>query len=148
MWCAAPIAERVPASLGCNSTGVLTVYIDMSPVFAPLLARLLSALQSARHALKTDAAEAAREALDEAFAVLGALYAALDSKCHPELSRHLQSAYDQCLQLIGEARPENCEGLTSAITLMRHIQSAEEATRHSGWPDESLSTISRSLGGR
>ena len=103
---------------------------------------------AAKHALQTDAAEAAREALDEAFAVLGALYAALDSKSHPELSRHLQSAYDQCLQLIGEARPESCEGLTSAITLMRHIQSAEEATRHSGWPDERLSAISRSLAGR
>jgi flagellin-specific chaperone FliS len=114
----------------------------MGTAFPLLLGRLLVALDAAQGA---QTPEAGREALDEAFAVLGALYATLDSGRHPELSAYLQSAYDRCLKLIGEARPGRCEGLTAVITLLRHVQRAEEGAQRSAWPGDRPSRVVRAL---
>jgi hypothetical protein len=98
----------------------------MGAAFPSMLERLLSVLDAA---VRADTVEAGRQALDEAFALLGALYAALDPARHPELSAYLTSAYDGCLRHIGEARPGRCEGLAVVITLLRHIRDAAASAR-------------------
>jgi hypothetical protein len=98
----------------------------MNASFPSMMNRLLAALEAA---MSADTVEATRLALDEAFGVLGALYAALDSGRHPDLSAYLLRAYDGCLRHIGEARPGQCQGLIAAITLLRHIQQAEECAQ-------------------
>jgi flagellin-specific chaperone FliS len=114
----------------------------MGTAFPFLLDRLLVALDAAQRA---SSIEAGRDALDQAFAALGALYATLDSGRHPELSAYLQSAYDRCLQRIGEARPGQCEGLTSVITLLRHLQRAEEGAQRNAWPGDRPSSMAGAL---
>jgi flagellin-specific chaperone FliS len=117
----------------------------MGAGFPSLLDRLLAALHAAKAALQADAAEAARAALDEAFAALGALYANLDSKRHPELSAYLQFVYDGCLQSIGGARADHHAGLSSAITLLRHLRYAEEGASRSATHGDTPSFIGRAL---
>ena len=114
----------------------------MGAPFPSMLDRLLSVLDAA---VRADTVEAGRRALDEAFALLGALYAALDPGRHPELSAYLQSAYDGCLRHIGEARPGRCGGLAAAITLIRHIQSAEAGARTSAGAGDRPSFLGRLL---
>jgi flagellin-specific chaperone FliS len=116
--------------------------MNMGAAFPSMLDRLVSALNAA---LVACSAKAGREALDEAFGVLGALYASLDSGRHPELSAYLQFVYDGCFRSIGEASAGRCEGLTSAITLLGHIRRAEEGAQRSAWPVQSPSFIARAI---
>ncbi len=114
----------------------------MGPSFPSMVNRLLAALDAA---LRADTVEATRAALDEAFAALGGLYAALDSGRHPDLTAYLQTAYDACLKHIGEARPGHCEGLSAAVTLLRHIQQAEECAQKSAGSPDRPSFIQRAV---
>ena len=115
----------------------------MGAAFSSTLDRLLAALEAARVAFWASATEAGRRALDEAFAILGALYASLDSRRHPEMTAYLQFVYDACLQHIGGAGPGRCEGLTSAIALLSPLQRAEETARRSDVPGDRPSFIAR-----
>jgi flagellin-specific chaperone FliS len=118
----------------------------MGAGFPSLVDRLLAALYAAKAALQAGATGAGRIALDEAFAALGALYATLDSKRHPELSAYLQFVYDGCLQSIGGATPGHWSGLSSAITLLHHVRRAEEGACSRAWPGDRPSFIARALG--
>jgi flagellin-specific chaperone FliS len=117
----------------------------MGTGFSSKLDRLLSALDAASAALRACATDAVRGALDEAFDALGALYASLDSRRHPEMTAYLQSVYDACLQHIGGATPGRSDGLNSAITLLSHLRRAEEIAQKSAWPGDRPSFIARAI---
>ncbi len=112
---------------------------EMGAAFPSLLNRLVAALEAAHLALQSGQSEEGNLALQHAFALLGALYATLDSGRHPELSDYLQTVYDRCLQRIGEARPGRCDGLRVAIVLLRQIGSAERGAHDRGWREEAPS---------
>lgn len=119
---------------------------DMGETFASLVDPLLAALDSARAALAAGPArDAGRRLLDEAFAALGALYASLDSRRHPEMTAYLQFVFDACLQHIGAAGPGRCEGLSSAIGLLSAVRRAQEGARRGDWPDDRPSFIARAI---
>jgi hypothetical protein len=99
--------------------------MDMGAAFPSLLDRLVASLEAARLALGSGQAGEGLRVLGDAFALLGALYATLDSGRHPELSDYLQSVYDRCLQSIGEAGPGRCDGLSVPIVLLQQIGIAE-----------------------
>jgi flagellin-specific chaperone FliS len=101
----------------------------MGAAFPSLLDRLVAALESAHGALGAGQSKEGLRVLGEAFGLLGALYATLDSGAHPELSDYLQSVYDRCLQSIGEAGPGRSEGLAVPIVLLRQIRTAERGAR-------------------
>ena len=95
----------------------------MGAAFPSLLDRLLGALEAARSALRSGHGADLQRVLGEAFALLGALYATLDSGRHPELSDYLQSVYDRCLLGIGEAGHGDVGELEVPLALLRQIQS-------------------------
>jgi flagellin-specific chaperone FliS len=117
----------------------------MGAGFSHLLDRLLAALRAADAALEDQTMTLARAALDEAFASLGALYAALDSARHPEVTAYLQFVYDECFRSIGAASPQERKGLLTAITVLHQVRLAEERAQSGTWPTESPSLIARRL---
>jgi flagellin-specific chaperone FliS len=117
----------------------------MGAGFSSMLDRLLAALDAAKVVQGASATEARRRALDEAFAILGALYASLDSRRHPEMTAYLQFVYDACLQHIGGAGAGRCEGLTTAIALLSALKRAEEIAQKSAGPGDRPSFIARAI---
>jgi flagellin-specific chaperone FliS len=96
------------------------------------LDRLVATLLAARTELRasgTDFSEAARTLLGDGFALLGALYARLDTGRHPELAAHLDGLYEHCFCAIGEARPGGADRLEVVIALLTNLRRAQHDAR-------------------
>jgi len=139
-------SHRAAAYMGASSRRPpRRSYGKMSATFGSMLDRLVRSLDAARVALGASSTEAGRRRLDEAFALLGGLYASLDSRRHPEMTAYLQFVYDACLQHIGGAGPGRCEGLASAIALLSALRRADENARSSAGPEDRPSFIARAI---
>ena len=102
-----------------------------SPVVSDTSIATLDSLIAVLHAavLELRRGEPTQLRLSEAFALLGALYARLDSYRHPELSAHLDALYDQCFAAIGLAGPDAVDRLEVAVVLLRTLRVAQPSMR-------------------